>query len=189
MGIVSGKSFFVLRPYGSNYPIRKKRGSIMKRLVSFVCVALLASAAIFAAPFGEGAKLYVSVKSAELKNSDSKFAKTIANVKYGDSVIVLESSEKVSKVQLATNKSVTGWVSNGSLTTKKITKSTGTSSKASSSEIALAGKGFSEEAESSFKTSNKKLNYSAVDAVESIKVSNVALKNFIDEGHLNGDSK
>ena len=57
---------------------------------------------------------------------------------------------------------------------------------ASSNELALAGKGFSEEAEKAFKSSNGNLNYAEVDKIEEITVSDSELSAFISEGHLKG---
>ena len=57
---------------------------------------------------------------------------------------------------------------------------------ASTEELALAGKGFSEEAENAYKASNANLDFDAVDAIEAIVVSEADMKDFISEGHLAG---
>lgn len=158
----------------------------MKKLLCALCALALCAGTVFAASFKSGAKLYVSVKSTALKSGTGFFAKSVGTVSYGDNVIVLESNSKKTKVRLASNASVSGWISNGSLTNKKITKSGSSSVNASSNELALAGKGFSEEAEKAFKSSNGSLNYAEVDKIEKITVSESELSSFISEGHLKG---
>ncbi len=158
----------------------------MKKLICIVLALAFFATAVFAASFKNGATVYVSVKSADLKSGTNFFAKTIGKVSYGDSLVVLESNSKKTKVRLSTNSSVSGWIASGSLTTKKIAKSKNNLSNASSNELALAGKGFSAEAEKAFKNSNGKLNYDEVDKIEKITVSESELSSFISEGHLNG---
>ena len=158
----------------------------MKKNICLFSVLVLCAGCVFAASFKSGAKVYVSVKSASLKSGTGFFAKSVANVSYGDNLIIIESNSKKSKVKLSSNASVSGWIPNGSLTTKKITKSGASSVNASSNELALAGKGFSAEAEKAFKSSNGNLNYTEVDNVEKITVSESELSAFISEGHLKG---
>lgn len=155
----------------------------MKKLICLFSAFALCASLVFAASFKSGATVYVSVKSAALKSGTGFFAKKTGTVSYGDNLIVVESNSKKSRVQSA---SITGWIPNGSLTSKKITKSGASSVNASSNELALAGKGFSAEAEKAFKSSNAKLNYDEVDRIEKITVSDTELSAFISEGHLKG---
>ena len=55
---------------------------------------------------------------------------------------------------------------------------------ASSNEIALAGKGFSEEVEKSYRAKNKKLNYKEVNKMEKFTVSQSKIRKFLKEGEL-----
>ena len=84
-----------------------------------------------------------------------------------------------------------GWIATGSLTKKKIVKSSGGSTvKASTSEIALAGKGFSGESEKAYKSANVALDYAKVDEIEKISVSSDDLQDFIEVGNLSdGEEK
>lgn len=138
----------------------------------------------FCASFGTGKTVYVSVKSATVKNGTSFFSKNAGNVFYGDSGTIIESNSKKSKVKFASG--VSGWISNGSLTSKKIVASSNGASRVSSSELANAGKGFSAEAENAFKSGNKELDYENVDKMEKIAVSEPEIESFIAEGHLTG---
>lgn len=158
----------------------------MKKLLCLLCALAFSAGLAFAASFKTNATVYVSVKSTALKNGTGFFSKKTGTVSYGDSVIVLESNSSKSRVCLSSNASLMGWIPNGSLTSKKITKSGNSSVNASSNELALAGKGFSEEAENAFKSSNANLNYDAVDEIEKITVSDSDLATFISDGHLKG---
>lgn len=169
----------------SNFVFLSYNEKAMKKIICLLCATTLFACALFATSFKPNATVYVSVKSSSLKSSTGFFAKKTATVTYGDALIVLESNSKKSRVRLSSNASVTGWIPNGSLTSKKITKSGSTSVNASSNELALAGKGFSEAAEKAFKSSNTNLNYAEVDRVEKITISDSELSSFVTEGHLN----
>lgn len=150
-------------------------------ITAFVFLAVFSA---FCASFGTGKTVYVSVKSSSVKSGTSFFSKNAGSVSYGNSGTVIESNSKKSKVRFASG--VSGWISNGSLTTKKIVASSGGASRVSDSELANAGKGFSAEAENAFKSSNKNLDYADVDKMEKITVSDSELESFIAEGHLTG---
>jgi uncharacterized protein YgiM (DUF1202 family) len=151
----------------------------MKRFVACVLFCLTA-AGIFAQKAGD--TLYVNVNSAALKSSTGFFASTTGTVRYGDAVRVLAVNGK-KWVQVRTGSNITGWIASASLTTKRISTQANTAN-ASAREIALAGKGFSPEVEAEYKKTGGTLNYSAVDAMEQVNVSDRDLLTFIDEGHL-----
>ena len=158
----------------------------MKKFLCILFALAFFAGAGFASSFKTNATVYVSVKSTSLKSGAGFFSKKSGTVSYGDQMTVLESNSKKSRVRLSSNPSVSGWISNGNLTSKKITKSSSSSVNASSNELALAGKGFSEEAEKAFKSSNGNLNYAEVDEIEKNTVSDSELSAFISEGHLKG---
>ena len=115
--------------------------SIYKRVL-----VLLILGAVFMPVFAAGNKnQYVSVGSAQVKAKASQFAKTVATLKYGDEVIIVEAKKEWSNIKSLDGK-VEGWVPNSSLTTKKlivkVKSNKGTS--ANAEELALAGKGWSE---------------------------------------------
>jgi uncharacterized protein YgiM (DUF1202 family) len=156
----------------------------MKKLVFIIVFAGLAAWSAFCAP---GDVLYVGVKNAPLKAGTGFFQKTNATVYYGDAVVVVSEQKNWVQVRLQTNSSVRGWVSASSLTKKKII--TGKTVSASADEIALAGKGFSPEAESVFKSENPEKRYDLVDAIEAIIIEDSALNEFITAGNLNGGAE
>ncbi|MDR0525359.1 MAG: hypothetical protein LBG90_05755 [Spirochaetaceae bacterium] len=150
---------------------------MIKRNILLICLSLAGIVGLSGQ--SKGATMYVAVKSADLKNGTGLFAAKSGSVLYGDQVTVLEVSG--SKVQVKSG-SATGWITTSSLTTKRIVSSGGTAT-ASTKELALAGKGFSDEVEQNYKDSTD-LDYSQVDAMENLTVSDSDLEAFLTEGHL-----
>jgi hypothetical protein len=123
-----------------------------------------------------GITRFVSVKSVTVKASTGFFATELGNLYLGDEVTLIRESGKWSHVRSG---SLTGWVTSTSLSVRRIIAS-GTSSTAT--EIALAGKGFSPETEMEYRQNG--LDYSTVDFMEQITVSNDELLGFITDGRL-----
>ena len=93
-------------------------------------------------------------------------------------------------MQLASNQKKSGWISSNSVTKKKIVKTSGGGKvSASSSELALAGKGFTEESEKVVESADGEMDYSKVDAIERVTVPDTELESFIIDGHLQGAGK
>jgi uncharacterized protein YgiM (DUF1202 family) len=156
----------------------------LKRIVILWCmIILLASAA--AAQIREGQTVYVTAKSLPVKSGTGFFARTLGTLKYGDPVTVLRVNGKWAEIQSAVQ--ITGWTVQTSLSTKRVTVSGGSS--ASSREVAMAGKGFTEEVENAYKAGHT-ADYGAVDAVEANTVSDSELLAFIRDGRLSmGDEE
>lgn len=127
-------------------------------------------------------KMYVSVEEAILKEKPSFFSKSTNSVFYGEEVIVLDTKGSWKKVQLTGNSSVFGWISESSLTKKKILASESKVT-ASADEIALAGKGFNAEIEAEYKKQGT-TNYDAVDKLEEKSVSFENSLDFMLDGKL-----
>jgi uncharacterized protein YgiM (DUF1202 family) len=138
---------------------------------------LLASAA--AAQIREGQTVYVTAKSLPVKSGTGFFARTLGTLKYGDPVTVVRINGKWAEIRSSVQ--LNGWVAQANLSTKRVTVSGGSS--ASSREVAMAGKGFTEEVEDVYKSSHD-VDYRAVDAVEANTVSDEELLAFITEGRL-----
>jgi uncharacterized protein YgiM (DUF1202 family) len=140
-------------------------------------IVLLASAA--AAQLREGQTAYVTAKSLPVKSGTGFFARTLGTLKYGDPVTVVRINGKWAEIRSAVQ--LNGWAAQANLSAKRVTVSGGSS--ASSREVAMAGKGFTEEVENVYKGSHD-LNYGAVDAVEANTVGDDELLAFINEGRL-----
>jgi hypothetical protein len=150
-----------------------------KRLIIFVlclCIATIAAAQV-----AKGGTLFVAAKSIALKSSTGFFARTQATLNYGAQVTVLQVNGKWAEVYSAANTAQRGWTAAANLTAKRIVA--GTSNTASAREVALAGKGFNQEVEKSYKTKSG-LDYAGMDKIESQTVSEEELYQFLVDGHL-----
>jgi hypothetical protein len=167
----------------------------MKKILVFLCLILLvigfASAQSTAAPATEkpatektkdGKVLYVAVKTATLKSSTGAFAESKGTLSYGAKVTQIKVDGNFTEVKSADNPSLTGWVTTSSLTSKQIVAGS-TASTTTAKEVALAGKGFSQETEKAL-SQKKELNYADVDRVEAIKVRERDIEAFLKEGEL-----
>ncbi len=88
-----------------------------------------------------------------------------------DQVTVLEERGAWKKVSLGSGKNQ-GWMHNTALTNKRIALKAGQSNVGTSvtrDEIALAGKGFSEEVEAQYRKNNKNLDYTWINRMEAIE--------------------
>jgi uncharacterized protein YgiM (DUF1202 family) len=147
----------------------------MRKLL-FLLVMMLCAASLLFSQFG-GAKRYVAVQNAALKDSTGFFARNLANLPLGTEVTVILENGKWTQVQAGSRN---GWIASASLSARKIVTS---NSVVSPSDIALAGKGFSPETEMEYKKNG--LDYSVVDSMENSNIPNDDLLRFITEGRLN----
>jgi len=157
----------------------------MKRLLFILCLVLFITG-LAAAQVRAGGTMYVSVKEIDLKSGTGHFASTKGTIKYGDTVTVIKVDGRFVEVRSAANSSLTGWTAAANLSARQVVA--GTSSTATAREVALAGKGFNAEVESSYKE-HQNLNYADVDKVEAITVDEAALRRFLEEGRLSMGDK
>ena len=151
----------------------------MKKLFVFSFLILLMAVTV-SAQVRQGQTAWVSARTVTLKSSTGFFASNTGTVAYGDEVSILQvSGSNWAQVRLG---SVSGWMSTGNLSTKRIA-ATGSTSSASASEVAMAGKGFSQEVENVYKSEGN-LNYADVDRTESITIAERDLYQFVVDGHL-----
>ena len=151
----------------------------MKKMIVFCALALLISGTLFA-QISKGGTAWIASKSADLKSSTWFFAGKTGTLALGDQVTVIQVNGNNAEVQSDANRSLSGWTSVSNLSARQILASGTTSA----SEIALAGKGFNQEVENSYRT-NATLNFDDVDRTEAITVSQDDLYRFVTEGRLN----
>jgi len=151
-----------------------------KFLIVFFMVLFITS--IAAAQVSKGGTLYLSVKNIALKASTDFFASTSGTLNLGDRVTVLQVNGKFVEVQSAANSSLKGWTASSNFSARQVVS--GTSSTATAREVALAGKGFNQEVEQSYKNQQRNLNYSDVDRTEAVKFNDDELRKFIEDGRL-----
>jgi uncharacterized protein YgiM (DUF1202 family) len=140
---------------------------------------LLAAAAIFAVPMS------VIVKETQVRATPSYMGKILGTAKYGDRLEVLEKQNGWAKVTLPAGKGQ-GWVNLSALSTKQVALkagAAGTTSGASSGEVALAGKGFNQEVEAQYRDETQ-LDYTWIDRMEGYRVSPEQVLAFLQAGGL-----
>jgi uncharacterized protein YgiM (DUF1202 family) len=152
----------------------------MKRAVLVVSLGLVMAGAAFA-QVRAGGTLYVGAKSVTLKSSTGFFASGRGTLTYGEQVTVLQIKGKWAEVRSASRTQTSGWTAVSNLSVKRVTA--GSSTSASNSELALAGKGFNQEVENAYKARGS-LNYADVDKTEAQNVPEQELYDFLTEGHL-----
>jgi len=149
--------------------------------VFLILILVLITAGFAAAQASKGGTMYVSVKTAALKSSTGFFASTNGTLNYGDRVTILQINGKNAEVRSTANSSITGWTATANLSAKQIVS--GNTNTASAKEVALAGKGFNQEVENSYKSKGK-ANYADVDRVEALSVNETTLRKFLEDGRL-----
>ncbi len=156
----------------------------MKRNRFFLPAALLALA--LAAAAVQAAQMSVQVKEGVLREKASFLGKPVGNVAYGDRVDVLASQGDWRQVRSASG--ATGWIHSSALDSKRVTLAAASGNDvqlaASSDEVALAGKGFSQEVETEYKKQNRALDYAWVDRMITFKVTDAEALRFLQEGGL-----
>ncbi len=158
--------------------------SIEVTMKKYMCIFILVLTVFSAFANGNDTK-YVSVEKVFLKSGTGFFSKKVAELSYGQQVLVLQEDGSKSYVSVHENDSIAGWISNSSLTTKKIVVRDNKTVSTSADELALAGKGFNQEVEDFYKN-DKEIDFSVVDAIESISIKEEELKKFIVDGKLHG---
>ena len=152
----------------------------MKKLVLLICLGLVLIGLV-AAQVSRGGTLYAATRTVSLKSSTGIFARTVGTLNYGDRVTVLQVSGKWVEVQSTANSALRGWTQSANMSARQIVS--GNTTSASASEIALAGKGFNQEVEDSYRADGN-LNYAEVDRIERITINEADLLRFLEEGRL-----
>jgi len=151
----------------------------MKKLVFLSVLILMVSVSLFA-QVKAGDTAWVSSKTAALKSSTWFFASNKGNLNMGDQVSVLRISGSWAEVKSSANASMNGWIAMSNLSARRVVAS---GAAVTASEVSLAGKGFSQEVEDSYKTSGN-FNFADVDKTEANTVSQDALYLFVVDGRL-----
>ena len=151
-----------------------------KKIIVMLGLCACISAAVYAQA-SKGGTMYVAAKTVDLKSSTGFFASKRGSLAYGDQVTVLQINGNWAEVRSSSNSSLSGWTSLANLSAKRIVSANATG--ASASEVALAGKGFNQEIENTYKSEGK-LNYADVDKTEQQQVSTEELYDFLVEGRL-----
>lgn len=160
---------------------------MIRYLPLFIGLTLL-SVLSFGAPAEAQKTMTIQVREAQLRATPSHLGRITAKAPYGTRVHVTEERGDWKRVSVVAGKSQ-GWLHATALTTKRIALKagqTGTATSVSRDEIALAGKGFSEEVEAEYRKANRRLDYSWIDRMEAQSVTPEQIQSFIASGNLKG---
>jgi hypothetical protein len=129
--------------------------------------------------------LIVQVRKGQMRSTPSFLGKVTATLAYGDKVELIEDKGAWKMVAI---RKIKGWMHASALTTKTIALQAGKANVktgATSSELALAGKGFNAKVEAEFKSKNKHLDYASVDRMEKTYTLRPGLvQAFLKQGHV-----
>ena len=129
--------------------------------------------------------LSVQVKQGQLRSTPSFLGSVTATLAYGDKVELIEDKGAWKMVAI---RKIKGWMHMSALTTKTIALQAGKANVktgATSSELALAGKGFNAKVEAEFKSKNKNIDYTGVDRMEELAVKPDQMQAFLKQGQVN----
>ena len=134
----------------------------------------------------EQKRMSIQVKTGVVRSNPSFLGKIVAQLPYGDRVSVQATTGAWHLINQA-EKSADGWMHSSALSTKKIILKPGATDvqqAASSDEITLAGKGFNQQVENDFKSRNPQTDFTWVNRMEKMAVSQNQIQAFIKEGQL-----
>ncbi|MDD4356251.1 MAG: SH3 domain-containing protein [Smithellaceae bacterium] len=158
---------------------------MFRHISLIICLVLLG--VLFLNTTAEAQKsMTVQVQEGQLRTTPSHFGKITAKTYYGDRVTVLEEKGDWKRVSVENGRGQ-GWMHDSALTSKQTVLRAGRSQAGTSvshGEIALAGKGFSEEVEKEYRKNNTNLDYAWINRMETIRISSGQMENFIKDGRL-----
>jgi hypothetical protein len=127
----------------------------------------------------------IAVQETPLRERPSFLGSIIAELSYGDRVEVLESSGAWLRVRLE-GAEQEGWIAEAAASEERIVLDAGDAdaqAEATDDEIALAGRGFSEQVEAEFRE-QQDLDFSAIDELEAKEVPPETISAFLQEAGL-----
>lgn len=154
----------------------------MRKLSLFMIALVMAVFSSSAAAKEKQVKKYVAINSAVLREKPSSLSSGVCTVNYATEVYVKETKKKWSYVVAKKNESLKGWIPSASLSDKKLVAK-GKGASVDADEIALAGKGFNASIEKEY-AATEHVDYSGVNYIEKITVSEADVLNFITAGKL-----
>jgi hypothetical protein len=154
---------------------------LIHRVVCVVCVGCVLA---LHAGATSASDLSVQVRKAEVRSSPSFLGTVVGSLAYADRVTPVE--KKGDWTRISREGTTLGWVHSQSLTPKRIVLKGGEVAKtgASSDELALAGKGFTEEVEKEYKAQNKDIDFAPIDRMEKITIAPEKLAKFLKAGDV-----
>lgn len=150
-----------------------------KQIAAFLISSLVVTSA-------HAETVWVQVKKSAVRSSPEYFAPAVRSVGYGDSLTTAGGKDGWYKVKFSGGE---GYIPESAVTVKQVVLTSRGASKlsADSSDVVLAGKGFSKEIEAQYKGRDSGARYDLVDKVEQISnVSEKEVAQFAKSGGLKG---
>lgn len=153
--------------------------SMKKSGILLVGLGLLAAVAQAGLPD----RVRVEVKEGQLRKSPSFLGQIMARLPFGTTVGVVKEQGSWVEVNAGQDK---GWLHISALNTGTTGLKAGgaVDSSATSDEVALAGKGFDQNVEDTFRQKNPSLNFAVIDRMESFLVTSDEMRAFLAQGEL-----
>ena len=151
----------------------------MKRKFLLILLGILMAASIAWA-----ATYKVITQEAVIRKDKRFFAPLVVRVPYGE---MIEELERQGDWLRVTYKGAEGWLHFSAVQEQKFRLSSLSGERAQEStkeEVALAGKGFTPEVEKAFRDKNSSMRYDLVNQVQSLKINETQLLDFIRAGNL-----
>lgn len=129
-------------------------------------------------------RLTVQVRTGPIRESPSFLGRVLGSAGYGDRVELVETRTPWMRVR---HGSLEGWMHESALTTRRLTMQAGEGDAevtATAEELALAGKGFTEEVEAEFRIRNREVDFAWVDRMETFGVGEAEMRAFLNEGRV-----
>jgi hypothetical protein len=158
----------------------------MPKFKSALIISLLIIFTGLAAFAVEQKMMSIQVRKGVVRSSPTFLGKIVAQLKYGDRVAVQDIRESWYLIERPEGRTG-GWMHSSALSTKEIVLNPGASDvekAASSDEITLAGKGFNQQVENNFKSKNPQVDFTWINRMEKMIVSQNKIQAFIKEGQL-----
>lgn len=159
-------------------------GITVRRLGTFLLAALFIGA--FSRPLVSATTEYLSVqvKQGQLRATPSFWGSIKSVLAYGDRVALLEDRGAWKMVSI---RKVKGWMHVSALSTRRIVLQAGKTdvkTTATSSELAIAGKGFNAKVEAEFKSKHAEIDYRPVDRMEAAAIKPGQMQAFLKQGQV-----
>ena len=154
---------------------------------AFAVLLVAAGLGVGLAAPATGSTVTVQTLTAKLMKTPSFIGQTSAKLVRGDQLKLEEA--KADWYRVTSAKGATGWINKSSVVEKAValnTKPGGGTGGATADEVALAGRGFSKEVESKYKSEHQDLDFSHVDKIEALDVDSDAVAKFAAEGKIGG---
>ncbi|MHB8908511.1 MAG: hypothetical protein ACYDAA_06485 [Syntrophales bacterium] len=128
--------------------------------------------------------LSVQVKQGHLRSTPFFLGSVKAVLAYGDRVELIEDRGAWKMVAI---RKIKGWMHMSALSAKRVVLQAGKAdvkTGATSSELAVAGKGFNAKVEAEFKNRNKNIDFSGVDKMEAFAIKPSQMQAFLKQGQV-----